>query len=440
MESQTRQKIEIVEGIRIPALRCRVDGRWSVRYTQNGKRVDRYFETRGDAADLEADAERQYRSWRIQFLRARLSPPGIGADHPPTNLHPDSSLQDLINAFVGWVDDESTSAQSKRRERGAFGNHTKQHYAAKDMVVLLGSILYQPESPRFSDLCRARSREIEHTLRLLAALPNPWSRNKADRALRMLKSFATWVQETTSKLSGSEVLILADKVLKSSAFQSLKWSTRTPKGPQPTLEEFQQHANNLEKDTFFSILLNAQLANASRPSEVLAIRRDYMTPDRNGKLKFGVPHKTERRTRKPKLLEFGGQLANRLRLLMEIAGDNPIFTTRMRRCLAKGWGTRDELTQRYIAAKGNFERSISPDSYRKMMQRRIKGAYPYHVRIVGITTYATKCGSLKAAALANHLDTRQTERYVRYSPHELGAVFGEAQSLLAPEPHGDSNK
>ena len=144
MKSQTRQKIEIVEGIRIPALRHRADGRWSVRYTQNGKRVDRYFETRGDAADLEADAERQYRSWRIQFLRARLSPPGIGADHPPTNLHPDSSLQDLINAFVGWVDDESTSAQSKRRERGAFGNHTKQHYAAKDMVVLLGSILYQP--------------------------------------------------------------------------------------------------------------------------------------------------------------------------------------------------------------------------------------------------------------------------------------------------------
>jgi hypothetical protein len=194
MDTQTRHKLEIVEGIRVPALRRRVDGRWSVRYTRHGKRIERYFETRGAAANSEADAKRQYRSWRIQFLRERLSPTEIRVEHPSPNLHPDSSLQELINAFVRWVDDESKSAQSKRRERGAFGKWTKEHYAAKDMVVLLGSILHQPESPRISELCRSRSQEIEHTLRLLAALPNPWSGNKADRALRMLKSFATWVQ------------------------------------------------------------------------------------------------------------------------------------------------------------------------------------------------------------------------------------------------------
>jgi hypothetical protein len=167
------------------------------------------------------------------------------------------------------------------------------------------------------------------------------------------------------------------------------------------------------------MIVGIQLLNVARPAEVLMLKRAYLGPSAGldpDELHFMVPHKTDwRKGAELRHLVVSGESATRVRLLLEVAGDDPIFSPAMRYCLGEGWQPLDVLQKRYTKTKRLKSKAITTCNYRKLFKEMFPENTPYDIRRRAITDLL-KFSPAEAAAAANHSDLRTVLRYMDSSP------------------------
>jgi hypothetical protein len=429
-----RKKMVVEYGIRVPQLKRRTDGRFSVRFTENGARKDIYF------SGSEDEVQRQYRNWKWRFLLDRQKhPPPLRArttDRVPSS---NDSLLKLMDDFSTAVSAQSEQNQMRHRQRGRHGKYDKNAYALKNLIRLIAPLLRRKPKPSFDDLNRDQAATLEPNLLTLGKLGRTASRQTVEDALRMMLRFGKWA-ETNKGLDARQTRGLAEALRKTSTFLGLTKSRRKGINDLPTVEEIRKAAT--EANPLIGLIMLIQLENVARPNEVLCLKREYLdfNPRQSPaselghtELNFQVPHKTDYRDEGLRQIVVCRDLAQRVAAMLEVAGDAPIFSQRMRNALAGGWPQDSDLSRSYQSAGGRVDQQITPDYYRKVLKKLIPGFNPYKIRRRAINEVASKKGATAAAKAANHKDLRMVMRYLDKSPDALRTNLREARQALGRE-------
>ena len=418
-------KIEIEEGIRIPALRARKDGRFSVRYQKDGKRHEKYFDPD------EGDIQLQYRNWRRAYLLERQSvqvPQRRPAPQP--RLGSDPEFNDVLSRFVAEIESRSELSQRRNRERGRFGRFDKNYYAAKNLVTALKPLIVH-EGLRLAEVGRSHTRLVLSSMRDAPADEPPRTRQWADGVVGMLRRFAKWCAEAHG-LESSGIRGLATGITAEPEFRGLPSGARKGARGIPKSEDFLR-VDTAEADPLLGLLIRLQLLNVARPSEILMLKRAYLGPSAGldeDELHFAVAHKADwRKGAEPRHLVVSGESATRVRLLLEVAGDNPIFSPAMRYCVRDGWQPLTVLQERYGNTSREKLKPITSCNYRKLFQKHFPANAPYDVRRRAIT-HLLRFSPAEAAAAANHSDLRTVLRYMESSPDAKKQVLRTAANRL----------
>ena len=420
-----KRKIEIEEGIRIPGLRTRTDGRFSVRFQRDGKRHEKYFDPD------EGDIQLQYRNWRRAYVLTRQSVQvPERRPTPQPRLGEDAEFNQLLSQFLAEVEHRSEQSQRRNRERGRFGRFDKNYYAAKNLVTALKPLIVQADL-RLADVGRSFAPLVMATIRSTPAGERPHSRQWADSVLGMARRFAKWCQETHG-LNASGMQALAAAIATEPDFRRLPTSTRRSARGIPKSAELLK-IDTAEADPLLGLLVRLQLLNVARPAEVLALQRAYLVEGggvAQNDLHFAVPHKTDwRKHTEPRHLVISGEAATQVQRLLQVAGDAPIFSPAMRYCLRDGWQSLDVLEARYRRTKREKSKPITACNYRKLFQKHFPAHAPYDVRRRAISDLLN-FGHAEAAAAANHADLRTVLRYMDSSPEAKKRILRTAAQRL----------
>ena len=428
-----RRKMVVKEGIRVPQLKRRTDGRFSVRFTENGARRDVYF------SGSEDEVQRQYRNWERRFLLERQEhPPPPRARTTGRVLSNNHSLLELIDEFSEEVTARSEQNQIRHRQRGRHGKYDKSAYALEKLHLLILPLLAKEPRRGFDELNLDQTETLELRLPTIGGGDRPTSRQTAEDALRMMLRFGKWA-ETNKGLDARKIRGLAEALRKTSTFLGLTKSRRKGTNDLPTVEAIRTAASLA--NPLIGLIMLIQLENVARPNEVLCLKSEYLdinprqllaSEPGHTELNFEVPHKTDFRDGDPRQIVVLGDLAQKVAAMLKVAGDEPIFSPKMRNALKDGWVEGTELSSRYRSAGGRGDRSITPDYYRKALKRLIPGCNPYKIRRRSIEDVAATSVAAAAKA-ANHKDLRMVMRYTDKSPVARRANLREVRQVLGGE-------
>jgi integrase len=423
------RQIEVVDNRRIPKLTCRSDGRCSFRIvTPQGERT--YYIGRHVGGVPTEETKAAFHMKRAEFILQRGVAQTASTLGPVQSTPPAPIVAECLRDFSERMKKRDKDRMAKRET--AEGTRGKDAYTVEAVELLLQPALL---------LKVTELQPIPFTKLIVAELTrfvdpglgkNAWSRQKCQRVIGMTRKFLGYLDRhvpTTCALAAKTLLREdVEPILQNATLDLSKRGTA--RCDQAAIQETLERT---KPELGWNLVLRCCLETASRPSEILNLRKSQARLVGNGGVEFLIGHKNEWRKNEKKTLLITGEAALHLRVLIQISSSDCLFTASNIRWLKKlgDWTAAAAAEPEVATDKTSERRGVRESSLRNYLKRLGATFSPYAIRRWALTAIAEATGRVRdAQVIAGHQSERTTQHYIRAGDAETQRKQEEAARVI----------